>query len=108
MLQSLYRKYPSKSGRMFSVFTGRMLRHTQEYRIRKELQDHKETFKDQKGIPTVKPTARWVFQCFEGVQYLLVHELNKSFVLNLNNDHRRIISLLGKHYEKIYFLADGV
>ena len=29
MLQSLYRKYPSKSGRMFSVFTGRMLRHTQ-------------------------------------------------------------------------------
>ena len=79
-----------------------------EYRIRKELQDHKETFKDQKGKPTVKPTARWVFQCFEGVQYLLVHELNKSLVLNLNNDHRRIISLLGKHYEKIYFLADGV
>lgn len=79
-----------------------------EYRIRKELQDHNETVKDQKGKPTVKPTARWVFQCFEGVQYLLVHELNKSLVLNLNNDHRRIISLLGKHYEKIYFLENGV
>jgi hypothetical protein len=28
MLQSLYRKYLSESGRMFSVFGGRMLRHT--------------------------------------------------------------------------------
>lgn len=79
-----------------------------EYRIRKELQDHNETFKDQKGKPTIKPTARWVFQCFEGIQYLLIHELNKSLILNLNNDQKRIISLLGKHYEKIYFLADGV
>jgi transposase len=79
-----------------------------EYRIRNELQNHKETFRDQKGKPTVKPTARWVFQCFEGIQYLLIHELNKSLILNLNDDQKRIISLLGKHYEKIYFLGDGV
>ena len=79
-----------------------------EYRIRNELQNHKETFKDQKGKPTVKPTARWVFQCFEGIQYLLIHELNKSLILNLNDDHKLIISLLGKHYEKIYFLGNGV
>jgi len=79
-----------------------------EYRIRNELQNHKETFRDQKGKPTIKPTARWVFQCFEGIQYLLIHELNKSLILNLNDDQKRIISLLGKHYEKIYFLGDGV
>jgi hypothetical protein len=30
MLQSLYRKYLSESGRMFSVFAGRMLRHTHQ------------------------------------------------------------------------------
>ena len=79
-----------------------------EYRIRKELQNHKTTFKDQKGKPSMKPTARWVFQCFEGIQYLLIHELNKAIVLNLNEEHKRIISLLGKHYEKIYFFGERV
>lgn len=43
-----------------------------EWRIREGLQASGLAFPDQKGNPTQRPTARWVFQAFHGIHLLLV------------------------------------
>lgn len=71
-----------------------------EWRIRKGLRVQKETFPDQKGNPTQKPTARWVFQSFRGIHLLLVGQ--ERLVLNMQEHHQRIITVLGHRYETLY------
>jgi transposase len=66
---------------------------TLEYRIRQSLEKEDQAIPDQKGKPTKKPTARWVFQLFVGIHELKLPNENK-LVLNLNENHRKIISLL--------------
>jgi hypothetical protein len=43
---------------------------------------HDETFPDQKGRPTQRPTARWVFQVFVGI-HVLLGVTDKPLILNL-------------------------
>ena len=71
-----------------------------EWRIREGLQAREETFPDQKGNPTQTPTARWVFQSFRGVH--LLHVGQERLVLNLQERHRRIVTVLGHRYETLY------
>ena len=77
-----------------------------QYKLRKALADLKETLPDQKKKPTVKPTMRWIFQQFEGIHLLLYEDKNATVqkVLNLNDVHRKVLKLLGSHYEKTYLL----
>lgn len=106
---SFYLKSPERIEALLMIMALSLMTYTAlEYRIRYELKDKDQTFNNQKGKPTQKPTVRWIFQCFEGIQLLYIGELNKSIVLNLNKEHRRIISLLGPHYERIYFFGDLV
>ena len=77
-----------------------------EHRIREELSAHNETIANQKGKPTAKPTARWVFHCFIGIQLLIINDKDRV-MMNLNSMHKLIISLLGKRYLDIY-LIDGM
>jgi hypothetical protein len=70
--------------------------------LRQALHAHHQSFLDQKGKPTSKPTARWVFQCFIGIQVLLVTECQQR-VLNLEDHHQRLLALLGTAYEAVYF-----
>ena len=78
-----------------------------EYRIREELSKTKSTIPDQKGKPTSTPTARWVFHYFIGIQMLIIDE-TQHIMMNLNDVHRLIISLLGKRYLDIYLIAEEV
>jgi transposase len=71
-----------------------------EWRIREGLQDHDLAFPDQKGNPTQRPTARWVFQVFHGIHLLL--DGGHEVVLNMKDRHRRILTVLGHRYEEIY------
>jgi transposase len=71
-----------------------------EWRIRKGLRIQKETFPDQKRNPTQTPTARWVFQSFRGIHLLLVDQ--EQLVLNMQERHRRIVTVLGHRYETLY------
>jgi hypothetical protein len=48
---------------------------------------------DQKGKPTERPTARWVFQLFVGIHVLALPD-GGSIILNLDQTHRNIIDLL--------------
>jgi transposase len=71
-----------------------------EWRIRDGLQTHDLTFPDQKGNPTQRPTARWVFESFQGI-HVLFHD-QRCLVLNMKDRHRPILTVLGRRYERLY------
>src|SRR5713101_1610329 len=75
-----------------------------EYRLRARLAETEQTIPDQVQKPTARPTMRWVFQCFEGIELLHVQTSTTSLtiVLRLESVHRLILALLGPLYEKIY------
>ena len=60
---------------------------------------------DQLRRPTARPTMRWLFQCFEGLD---LHHLTlpdgtrHTQVLRLNAVHRQVLRLLGPAYENRY------
>jgi transposase len=75
-----------------------------ECRLRARLAETEQTIPDQVQKPTARPTMRWVFQCFEGIELLHVQTSTTSLtiVLRLESVHRLILALLGPLYEKIY------
>ncbi len=75
-----------------------------EFRLRARLAETEQTIPDQVHKPTARPTMRWVFQCFEGIELLRVQTTTTSLilVLRLQPVHRLILQLLGPLYEHIY------
>src|SRR5215467_9224675 len=75
-----------------------------EVRLRSRLAETQQTIPDQVQKPTARPTMRWVFQCFEGIELLHVQTAATSLVLvlRLQSVHRMILHLLGPLYENIY------
>jgi len=71
-----------------------------EWRIREGLQDEGLSFPDQKGNPTQRPTARWVFESFLGIHVLF--EGQRRLVLNMKERHQIILTVLGKRYDRLY------
>ena len=78
-----------------------------EVRLRTRLAQTQQTIPDQVHKPTARPTMRWVFPCFEGIELLHVQTAATSLtlVLRLQPIHRLILQLLGPHYEKFYLLS---
>ena len=78
-----------------------------EVRVRQQLAATGQTVPDQVHRPTARPTMRWLFQCFEGLDLLHVRLLDGSRqtqVLRLADVHRRVLHLLGPPYERAYLL----
>jgi len=75
-----------------------------EHRLRTRLAETEQFLPDQLNRPTARPTMRWVFQCFEGIELLHIHSAlgMKSLVLRLQPMHRLVLALLGPPYENIY------
>lgn len=76
-----------------------------QHRIRQSLQQQQQSFPDQRGKPSQKPTARWVFQCFVGIHLLAIDSQSlarQELVLNLKDHHQQLLSLLGRRYEAFY------
>ncbi len=76
-----------------------------EHRIRKTLQQHKTSVPDQKGKPTQRPTARWVFELFLDVHLLTIvmnATILRTLVLNLQDELQTLLVLLGEPYEQLY------
>jgi transposase len=71
-----------------------------EWRIRRGLQAQDLAFPDQKGNPTQRPTARWVFERFLGIHVLFQGQ--KRLVLNMKDRHEPIITVLGERYAQLY------
>jgi len=58
-------------------------------------------FPDMKKKPTQRPTARWVFFCFQGIHVLSIDN-DQRHVTNLQDRHRIILKCLGDIYQQIY------
>ncbi len=77
-----------------------------EFRVRQQLAATAQTIPNQVRKPTARPTMRWIFQCFEGIDLLHAFLPDGSHlmqILRLTDLHRLILRLLGPLYEKSYF-----
>ena len=72
-----------------------------EHTIREQLAEQDEYFPDMKKKPTQKPTARWVFQCFAGIDLLTINQ-EQTLLLNIKDRQIVILKILGSVYQKIY------
>jgi len=102
MAASLFLKSAQRIMALMMVMTLCLLVYSAlEYRIRQALQQQQKTFPNQVGKTTTCPTARWVFQFFSGIRLLIVSKTHE-IVLNLNEYHRDLLSLLGERYLALY------
>jgi hypothetical protein len=71
------------------------------------LAETEQTLPDQRNVPTTRPTMRWIFQCFEGIELLHIHSAlgTPSLVLRVQPVHRLVLALLGPPYENIYKIS---
>jgi transposase len=99
---SIFLKSPQRIMALMMVMTLCLLVYAAlEYRIRQGLNEKDIFLPDQKGKPTKGPTARWIFQTFEGIHLLIIKDL-QCVVLNMSEYHQRVLTLLGKRYGTIY------
>jgi hypothetical protein len=102
MASTLYLKSPKRIMALMRVMTLCLLVYAAlEYRIREALQQHDQTFPNQKGQPIRTPTARWVFQFFTGI-HLWVIAQGQVLVLNRNAHQHRLLAVLGERYMALY------
>ncbi len=76
-----------------------------EVRVRQRLAQTQQTVPDQAHKPTARPTLRWLFQYFEGIDLLHIAQPDGSRVtevLRLDMVHRLVLHLLGPAYENCY------
>jgi transposase len=73
-----------------------------ECRLRTRLAETAHTIPDQIQKPPARPTMRWVFPCFEGIEVLPLHTpfTSRTLVVRLQPVHQRIFSLLGPYSEQ--------
>jgi len=81
--------------------------HLAEHRLRTCLAETEQTLSDQFNRPTSRPTMRWIFQCFEGIELLHIHSASgtQSLILRLLPMHRLVLFMLGLPREKIYKIS---
>jgi transposase len=80
-----------------------------EVRVRQRLAATGQTVLEQVNKPTARPTMRWLFQCFEGIDLhhtLLSDGTRLTEVLRLNAVHRQVLRLLGPPYEQGYLARE--
>jgi transposase len=79
-----------------------------ERKLRQALKDLNATVPDQRRKPTQRPTIRWIFQLFEGLDILLVKQNDQVIsrqLLNLQPAQERVITLLGLQVQKCYLFV---
>ena len=102
LASSLFLKNPQSIMALMMVMTICLLVYAAlQHRVRQRLNNTEQSFPDQKGKPTQRPTARWVFQCFVGIHLLVIVD-QQQLLLNLKNHHRQLLTLLGSRYQAFY------
>ena len=97
---ALSRNKPERIMALLMGMTGCVLVYAAgESRMRQALVDHGETFPPQTGQPIQTPTARWVLHSFVGMHWLRMPG-EGAMVRHLNDEHRKLLRLLGKPSEE--------
>jgi transposase len=78
-----------------------------EHQLRRQLLAMQQTVPNQVNKPTDRPTMRWIFQCFEGIDllYIRMGAQAKTQILGLQPLHQRILRLLGPPFCHYYFVS---
>ena len=111
MVDSIFLKSPRRIEALMMVMTLCLLVYNvAQYKLRKMLQEKKETLPNQLGKQIQNPTMRWVFQIMEGISIIRffgekIHDMKKEIIANLNELRKKIINLFGNTACKIYGLA---
>ena len=71
--------------------------------LRQALKTANETIPNQLGKPTQTPTLRWIFQSFMAIH--LVSQGGHQQVLNLDDNHRKVLRFLGSAAQEYYLLC---
>jgi len=106
LASTLYLKKEERIMALLMVMTCCLLVYSAlEHRIRLVLSTHNQSVPNQKGRPTYKPTAKWVFELFVDVHLLFITTDNDVEVLtmNLKSELKSLLALLGSSYLRIYF-----
>ena len=78
-----------------------------EHLLRRQLQDSSQTVPNQLNKPTDRPTMRWIFQCFEGIDLLHIRIQSRwqTQILGLQSLHQQVLRLLGPTFCQIYLFS---
>jgi len=102
LTSSIYLKKPERIEALLMVMTTCLMVYAAlEHQIRKQLKEQDKHFPDQKKKPSQKPTARWVFQCFEAVTVLYLED-QAPMIVNWKERQQIIVDCLGGIYKQIY------
>ena len=102
LVNALFLKKPERIEALLMVMTVCLLVYAGlEHQIRKKLADSGNYFPDMKNKPSQRPTARWVFQCFDGIAVIQIPD-QPDIVSNLEDRNIVILKTLGKTYQEIY------
>ena len=102
LTSSFFLKKPERIEALLMVMTTCLMIYASvEYQIRKSLLDKDKFFPDMKKKPTQKPTAKWVFFCFQGISVLTI-DRSHQVVTNMMDRQRVILDALGHSYWEFY------
>lgn len=102
LTSSLFLKKPERIEALLMIMTcSLMIYAALEHLIRRNLTQHNEFFPDMKKKPTQKPTAKWVFFCFQGISVLIINA-QAQVVTNIIDRQKIILNCLGKPYWEFY------
>lgn len=102
LTNSIFIKKPERIEALLMVMTSCLMVYASlEHQIRKKLKEKDLYFPDQKKKPCQNPTARWVFQCFQGVAVIYLED-QSPMVVNWKTRQQVIIDCLGENYRQIY------
>ncbi|MFV0449790.1 MAG: IS1634 family transposase, partial [Vibrio sp.] len=99
---SIYLKKPERIESLLMIMTLSLLVYAGlEHKIREQLANKPEFFPSMvKNKTTTKPTARWVFLKFEGIDTLEFG--GQRFTTGMRDHQTQLLKLLGKLYEAVY------
>jgi len=102
LASSVFLKSPKRIMALTMVMTVCLLVYAAlEHRMRKSLMDSDSSFPNQIGKMISNPTIRWVFQYFQNIPVIYLHQ-TKAAVLNINEHHQNLLKLMGKRFVRLY------
>ena len=105
-VSSLFIKKPSRIDALLMIMTLSLLVYSiAQRRMRASIEKAKKTIPNQINIPTATPTLRWVFQCFEGINFVQTEETydkTNIYLDGLDKLRTKIINLIGGHSLHLY------
>ncbi len=107
-VSSLFLKKPSRIEALLMIMTLSLFVYSiAQRRIRASLAAQNETIPNQIDQPVRRPTLRWIFQLFEGINFITLtfNDMIKTTVDRLNDLRLKILRLLGSAVCKIYQIS---